>query len=145
MPGDVLTAGIRRNSRGVKSADREIRSAWLRDARVEAEGNGVDARVGIRENLVKVAHTEENLIGNGWAQNGVVNERVVLHVDRTHLIVVRYMRSYRRHLNSLAHEPAEREPIPAIEAVVQLDQTVVAETRFRNRTEKIGRRAWPGK
>src|ERR1700733_312135 len=82
--------------------------------------------VGIRENLVEIAHADQCLVRQTRRKSPVVDQGIVLHVNGRYLVVVRKMRPYRRRLCALAYEPAKRKSIVLIEVVVQLDQPVVA-------------------
>ncbi len=95
------------------------------------EGHGIEAVIRIGKNLVEVAHADQCLVGQARREGGVVDQRVVLHVNGRDLGVVREMRTNRRRLRALAYEPAKGESIVLVEIVIQLNQAIMAISALR--------------
>src|SRR6516225_9887840 len=133
VTGDVITAGIGTQPGGVHAADRNERRAGYRDTGIQSKSHWVNAGVAVGENLVEITDTEQDLVGDRGRNDAVVDQRVVLHVHGAYLVIVGDMRTDGCDLHALPHIPLERQPVAVVEAVVDLGQTIMAETDLRNR------------
>src|SRR3984893_7674552 len=93
----------------------------------QAHRFAVEAGVGIAEGLIKIVHTEQDLVGHPGCERGVEHQGVVLHVDGSFFEIVGQIRA--RHgeggagaercsLAALSHEVMERKMVLIVEVVV---------------------------
>ena len=104
---------------------------WRRYARHETRGRRVGGCVGVMKRLVEIIHSQQHLVSDSRPEGGIQNRGIVVHVHRTHLVVVRNEAAERRGLGALTDIPSQREAISIVEAVIDFHQTVVADTGFR--------------
>ena len=96
----------------------------------QSKRGDVEAVVEVVEYLVEVIYSGQNLVGDGRREYVVEDDRVVLNVDRSDLVIVEQLGSDRRDLISLPREPVGGKAVLLVDRPVYLCQAVVTVTVF---------------
>ena len=143
VAGDVVAAFGRCEADGIvaaaddfglagveRVADFDVGSVGVGSAGDKAERLDVVVVVVVGEDLVVVVDSGEELIGDRWREDAVVDDGDVLHVDGSDLVVGEELRADGSDLIALADEPVRGERIFGSDVVVELSEAVRAVAEF---------------
>jgi hypothetical protein len=155
VPGNVLTAFGRRDAHLIETADLDVGSSHHRlpanqstRAQVKPETLHIEAVVGVVEDLIEIANTGEQLVGQLIGKHRTQHGGVVLHMQRSHFKVItqvgtrrsqRQTRARRLCLAALSAKPMDRQTLFVGEVNVYLRHTVIAIACTRYRSEVVVR------
>src|SRR4051812_4037581 len=136
MCGDIFAAFRRREADLIKSGDRKIWRSGKIEAVVKIQSitGKIEPGVEVVEDLAKIIHSGEQLVGNFRRQRGIPRHRVVRHVNGRNLVVILQfgcgLRKRRASdggdLISLTHKIVEGDGVLVVELVIELGETIVA-------------------
>ncbi len=127
VPGDVVAALGRSCADEVEAADLDVGGVGIAGAGDEAEALDVVSGVVVVEDLVEVVDAGEDLVGDVAAEDAVVDDGDVLHMDGSDLVVAeQVIPGDGSDLIALADEPVDGEVVLIGEAPVDLAEAVPA-------------------
>src|SRR5207249_11892813 len=112
----------------------------------EAHGVGIEAVIGVVEDLIEIIDPKQELVCRPWAQGGIQDRRIILQVNRRLFEIIREVRTgrgqretgaKRGNLVALSIKRTKHEVVFFRKVMVQLQIAVIAVADGRNVTEKV--------
>jgi len=122
---ESCTAGRKRAAVG-RGSDDQVGRARNGGAGIEPQPTGIEAGLGVGENLLEITHAGAELVGHGGREDPVIDQRVVLNVRLGILEVGRQLRGTGGSLYALADEVGKGDVVLVGEFLVDFADAVVA-------------------